>query len=1125
VSSSRVARRLVELRGRLRPGPAILDRLTVTQDGRTLRIRFTPAPGVTPHALWARNTNTDEWLRLADVRPASECSVDVDLLTLPVPASEDGAALALALEVEQVVSARSEVVEQASRDAYTQVEDTGVGQVTVRHRVSLGRARRTTLVGLHEIADDRVRVTAYPNSRGGLSVAVDRPLNPYGSVQVSRLVIKRGVLRLRGRLSTRHGDLRSAHLVLKGRTSGRRLTRPIPLAFDAERTAAGYGLRWYSFDVRLDCAVLVDEPFAADDTYDTWFRLTTAQNSQPFEIRVGRTRLVTRYLTRPGWAQRNDRAVAVSPYYTFKAKRTSFNVNHFDAATFRYMRRQLRLRHVTRLGRRGRQIWLIGERPYKAQDNGYWFFRYLREQHPELEAYYVIERDSPERVNVEPLGNVVDFGSREHIRLTLLADKVVGTHHPDFLYPLRTREFDRAVRATRVFLQHGVMGTKWMTSLYGKWAPGFDTDLVIVSSEREREYLLTDFGYEPDEVAVTGLPRFDSLLAGDVPTNPRQLLIMPTWRDWLQDIDAYPESEFHLTWSGLLHDPRLRDLVEELQLEVVFCLHANMQQYRHLFTDAPARVISQGDVDVQRLLKESAMLITDYSSVGFDFGFLHKPIAYFQFDREHFLDPQGSHLDLDEELPGPIFRSATSVLKELAARADAGFEMPPEYVARADRFLAVRDRRNNERVYEAIRATRRRVRLRDRLLANEVVAVVPRYLRRHRLYFPVMRRMFRLVKLFPADANVVLFESGIGKQYADSPRYLYEELVRRRPEMTKVWAYAGRLPSTDANTRVVKRLSPGYYFYLARAKYWINNQSFPHYISRRPDGVYVQTWHGTPLKRMLHDLPQVHGRDAGYVDRATRAAQQWSLLVSPNPFTSEVMRSAFRYTGATLELGYPRNDVLHRPDRDRTAARIRARLGIGSDQRVILYAPTFRDDQVSGGRFTFELPFDLQRMHDRLGEDTVLLLRMHVLIGGRLEIPAELRDVVRDVSSYPEIQELYLISDVLVTDYSSVFFDYASLGRPIVFYAYDLEKYRGTLRGFYLDYEKELPGPIVETEDDLLAALDDLDAVAAGFAERRQEFVERFAAMDDGHAAERVVDAVFGPSRSPTSPSPADEGR
>jgi CDP-glycerol glycerophosphotransferase len=150
---------------------------------------------------------------------------------------------------------------------------------------------------------------------------------------------------------------------------------------------------------------------------------------------------------------------------------------------------------------------------------------------------------------------------------------------------------------------------------------------------------------------------------------------------------------------------------------------------------------------------------------------------------------------------------------------------------------------------------------------------------------------------------------------------------------------------------------------------------------------------------------------------------------------------------------------------------------------------------------------------------------MHVLIGGRLEIPAELRDVVRDVSSYPEIQELYLISDVLVTDYSSVFFDYASLGRPIVFYAYDLEKYRGTLRGFYLDYEKELPGPIVETEDDLLAALDDLDAVAAGFAERRQAFVERFAAMDDGHAAERVVDAVFGPSRSPTSPSPADEGR
>jgi CDP-glycerol glycerophosphotransferase len=309
----------------------------------------------------------------------------------------------------------------------------------------------------------------------------------------------------------------------------------------------------------------------------------------------------------------------------------------------------------------------------------------------------------------------------------------------------------------------------------------------------------------------------------------------------------------------------------------------------------------------------------------------------------------------------------------------------------------------------------------------------------------------------------------------------------------------------------VQRLSPRYFYYLARAKYWVNNQSFPHYITRRPKGVYVQTWHGTPLKRMLHDLPEVHGRDAGYVDRASRGARQWSVLVSPNAFTSERMRSAFRYEGDVLEVGYPRNDVLHRQERDQLAARVRGRLGISPEQRVILYAPTFRDDQVQGGRFTFELPFDLDRLHADLGSDTILLLRMHVLVAQAIEIPVHLRDFVRDVSSYPEIQELYLASDVLITDYSSVFFDFAQLRRPMLFYAYDLASYRDKLRGFYLDYASELPGPIVETEDDLVHALNHLDDVQAGYVERRESFIARFAAHDDGQAAARVVDAVFGP--------------
>jgi CDP-glycerol glycerophosphotransferase len=372
--------------------------------------------------------------------------------------------------------------------------------------------------------------------------------------------------------------------------------------------------------------------------------------------------------------------------------------------------------------------------------------------------------------------------------------------------------------------------------------------------------------------------------------------------------------------------------------------------------------------------------------------------------------------------------------------------------------------------------------------------------------------MFRLVRRLPADKNRVVFESGVGRQYADSPRYIYEELVRRGSGLKKVWAYPRKIHTADQNTTSVARLSPGYFYHLARARYWVNSQNFPHYVKRRPDGVFLQTWHGTPLKRMLHDLETIHGRDEGYLERVTRASQQWSALTSPSPFATKVMRSAFQYGGKVIEQGYPRNDALLRPDAATVSANLRRHLGIPADKTVVLYAPTFRDDQTLGKKFWFTLPFDLERFHEVMGDDVVLLLRMHVLVRRGLKIPPELASTVIDVSGYEEMQDLALASDVLVTDYSSVFFDFATLRRPIVFYAYDLVSYRDDIRGFYLDYENDLPGPVVTTEDGLFDALLSLDQIKKEYGGRYDAFVERFAPMDDGHAAERVVDEVFGRS-------------
>jgi CDP-glycerol glycerophosphotransferase len=242
----------------------------------------------------------------------------------------------------------------------------------------------------------------------------------------------------------------------------------------------------------------------------------------------------------------------------------------------------------------------------------------------------------------------------------------------------------------------------------------------------------------------------------------------------------------------------------------------------------------------------------------------------------------------------------------------------------------------------------------------------------------------------------------------------------------------------------------------------------------------------------------------------SQAVKQWSVLLSPSPYATAAFRSAFRYQGRVLEEGYPRNDVLALGKETDTGLAIREKLGIPADRKVVLYAPTFRDDQSAGtGRFSFDLPLDLENFHKRFGDDTVLLLRTHVLVSSRLEIPESVSESVYDVSAYPEIQELHLASDVLVTDYSSVFFDFAILQRPIVFYAYDLERYRDTLRGFYLDYDTELPGPVVQTEEELFAAIDAARAPDLQRQEKLEAFAAKYAPKDDGNAARRVVDQLL----------------
>lgn len=360
----------------------------------------------------------------------------------------------------------------------------------------------------------------------------------------------------------------------------------------------------------------------------------------------------------------------------------------------------------------------------------------------------------------------------------------------------------------------------------------------------------------------------------------------------------------------------------------------------------------------------------------------------------------------------------------------------------------------------------------------------------------------------PVKENVILFETFMAKNYSDSPKYIYEYIAQNHPEYECVWAIndGAKIPY---GAKTVKRFSFQYAYYLAVSKYLVFNVRPPLWYRKREEQVFLETWHGTPLKRLVFDQEEVTSASPKYKQQFYRQRKDWDFLVSANPFSTKTFRSCFLYEGEMLEYGYPRNDILYWPNKDEIAQQLKEKLGIPKDKKTILYAPTWRDDQHYGsGQYKFELALDLKLMKECLQDDYVVLLRTHHYISDHIDVSG-LGDFVINLSSYDDISEIYLISDICITDYSSVFFDYANLKRPILFYTYDFDKYKNQLRGFYIDMNTEVPGPLLYTSEQVVQAIDDIDEITEEYKERYDQFYDRFCCYDDGHASEHVAEAML----------------
>ncbi|MEU0169786.1 CDP-glycerol glycerophosphotransferase family protein [Streptomyces iakyrus] len=358
----------------------------------------------------------------------------------------------------------------------------------------------------------------------------------------------------------------------------------------------------------------------------------------------------------------------------------------------------------------------------------------------------------------------------------------------------------------------------------------------------------------------------------------------------------------------------------------------------------------------------------------------------------------------------------------------------------------------------------------------------------------------------PVNPHLAVFAAYWNRGVACNPAAIAAELAELAPQIHAVWVVteenAALLP---AGTDHVVPGSRRYWEVLATAKYLVNNVNFENAVVKRPDAIHVQTHHGTPLKRMGLDQMAFPAAAQGLDFKALlERIDRWDFSVSANSHTTRMWERAYPSRYVSLDHGYPRNDVYYTAGADDIRT-VRDRLGIAPGRRAVLYAPTHRDYEAG---WTPRL--DLATLADRLGDDTVLLVRGHYFYDGAASPLTGLRRTGRiiDVSSYDPVEELCLAADALVTDYSSIMFDYANLDRPIVIHADDWETYR-TTRGVYFDLMDQAPGPVARTQQELTEILTTDAWRDESAAKTRAVFRRRFCEYDDGRAAERVVRRVF----------------
>jgi CDP-glycerol glycerophosphotransferase (TagB/SpsB family) len=727
--------------------------------------------------------------------------------------------------------------------------------------------------------------------------------------------------------------------------------------------------------------------------------------------------------------------------------------------------------------------------------------------------------------------------------------------------------------------------------------------LFPVASERVKPSIVSGFGANPENVVVLGDVRDDVILApGAAERASEQLreilpkkfigakaiLFAPTWRDGAADPTVPTDDEW-------------KEIAEWLQANDAVLLVRNHPLGRGDFSDGPThsnRIIpldARTVIDLNPLLPAIDAVVTDYSSLVFDYALVGGPVVHFTPDLTDYTSRRGFYLPVAEFTGGRTRTTWAGTLEALHVALNEGPDGPAHRQAahlRQD-FFDVLEPGAADRVIDAILArTERkapepapvplaaRPTVTDlafhprtgtlRILGIPSAALVGVLARadavdwtypllqsrwgseplalpsgtyrltlpdgsrrvdvdappleiRHELFHATVREdaggLVLEVRAPLDDAlergaraqksletayranpkrpeNAIFFESYRGRSVACNPRAIDRFIAGDRPNVIRYWSVVdGSVEIPMGAVRVIEG-SRAWWQARRSARVLVVNDWLRKRWRRRPHQHVLQTWHGSTLKRLARDRPDV-GLRARIAAR--REGKRWDALLAQNEFSALNLRSAYAFKGPIWVEGYPRNDTLVRSFQyDRSSYAIYNRLGIDPALKIALWAPTWREE-----RRTMVDYLDVQDLATRLGPEWIVLVRGHVSTWGTGVDQSGVG--ILDVTTYPDITDILQVTDVLITDYSSVMFDWIVTGRPIIFCVPDLAHYAYASRGFYADLLADPPGPVVHTTAEVAYAIGAADDHAREYAEQRESWWERFAAHEDGHAAENVV--------------------